>query len=216
MLHYKIQESEQVRLPALFYHKNDNKGANRMNHQGTQTLMTKRLILRKFEIDDAQAMFDNWASNPNVTRFMRWQAHTSVEESKENIQRFISRYNQKDYYHWVICLKESNMPIGTIGLFVLNEFDELGEFGYCIGEAYWNKGYTTEALKAVFDFGFRQIQFNRIEACHSVNNPASGEVMKKVGMQFEGTARQKYKCNLGFQDANCYGILREDYLNSQQ
>lgn len=185
-----------------------------MIHQGTQTLETTRLVLRKYQIEDAQAMFENWASNPNVTRYMRWQPHSSVEETHKIVNDFILCYEKNDYYLWVICLKETEQPIGSIGLFIINEFDEVGEFGYCIGEAYWNKGYTTEALNVVFEFAFNQVLFNRIEACHSVNNPASGEVMKKAGMKFEGMARQKYKCNLGFQDANCYAILREDYLNS--
>lgn len=185
-----------------------------MNHQGTQTLETNRLILRKYQKDDAQAMFENWASNPNVARYMRWQPHSSIEETQKIVLDFISRYEQNSYYLWVICLKETNQPIGSIGLFIVNEFDEVGEFGYCIGEAFWNKGYTTEALEAVFEFGFKAVGFNRIEAYHSVNNPASGEVMKKVGMQFEGLARQKYKCTLGFQDVNCYAMLSEDYLKS--
>jgi ribosomal-protein-alanine N-acetyltransferase len=183
-----------------------------MIHQGTQTLETKRLILRKYHENDAQAMYTTWASNPNVTRYMRWQPHCSVEETQEIVSEFISHYEKSNYYHWIICLKETDQPIGTIGLFIINEFDELGEFGYCLGEDYWNKGYTTEALNAVFEFAFKKVQFNRIEACHSVNNPASGEVMKKAGMTFEGLARQKYKCSLGFQDANCYAILREDYI----
>ncbi|MEG0693171.1 MAG: GNAT family N-acetyltransferase [Oscillospiraceae bacterium] len=186
-----------------------------LNHKGTIILETNRLILRQFEMNDAQATFDNWCSKDNVSKYMRWKTHQSIEETKSMIGKWIEGYKDERSYHWIIVNRQTQAPIGTIGLFIVNEFDMCGVFGYCLDDVEWGKGYTTEALNAVLEFAFEQVGFNRIEAEHSVNNPASGKVMQKVGMTFEGVAKQKYKCNLGFQDCNLYGITANEYNNKK-
>jgi len=95
---------------------------------------------------------------------------------------------------------------------VVNETDLCGDFGYSISRKYWGQGIATEALKAVLKLAFETVGFNRIESYHSTKNPASGKVMQKAGMKFEGLARQKYKSNVGFEDSNLYSILKEDYF----
>lgn len=182
-----------------------------IEHKGTQEIETQRLILRKFEISDAYDMFYTWANDDEVTKYMRWEPHKSVEETREVLTHWISKYEKPKIYHWGIVLKENNQLIGSLGIEVKNEYDFCAEAGYCIGQKFWGKGYTAEALRAVFHYMFFEVGLNRIEACHSVENPASGRVMQKAGMTFEGMARQKYRCRLGFQDSNMYAILKEDW-----
>lgn len=181
-----------------------------MNHLGTSTLTTERLILRRFTAEDASAMFENWANDPEVTRYMRWKPHESIETTQALLADWVDYYEDPEYYHWSITLREGGELVGSIALLELREQDESAEVGYCVGRAYWGNGYVTEALRAVLRHGLREVGLNRIEACHAQKNPASGRVMQKAGMTHEGTARQKYRANEGFQDCELYGILRED------
>lgn len=183
-----------------------------MKHVGTKTIQTERLLLRQFTIDDAEAMYENWAKDPEVTKFLRWQPHANLEVTRALLRDWVSSYEDPSYYSWMIVLKDGNVPIGSIGILDVSEIDESAEIGYCMGKAWWGKGLMTEALKAVLQFGFAEVGFNRLEAYHSVNNPASGRVMQKAGMTFEGIAKQKYSTNLGFHDCNLYAVLKQEYL----
>lgn len=182
-----------------------------MNHQGTITINTERLTLRRFRADDAPHMFKNWANDKDVCKYMRWEPHADILETEKTISDWLTLYEKNNFYLWTITLNPSNIPIGSIGLFCINENDECYEVGYCIGKNHWNNGYVSEALKSIIKFGFESVGINRIEAYHSVKNPASGKVMEKCYMAFEGFARQKFKSISGFEDSNLYSILKEDY-----
>ena len=80
-----------------------------MNHKGTITLETNRLILRRFRLDDAQAMYDNWASDPEVTKFLTWPIHGNVEISRSILQSWIDAYADNDTYQWAIVLKKTGI-----------------------------------------------------------------------------------------------------------
>lgn len=182
-----------------------------LEHKGTVTIETERLVLRRFTRDDATCVFNNWANDMDVCRYMRWTPHRDKEESRRILKGWLDSYRRVSFYQWAITLKNSNDPIGAIALFVVNESDLCGDIGYCIGRKYWGQGIATEALKALLNFAFTSVGFNRIEAYHSVNNPASGRVMQKAGMTFEGTAKQKYRSITGFEDSNMYSIIKEDF-----
>jgi len=180
-----------------------------MNHAGTQTIHTSRLLLRKIEPNDAEMMFRNWASDDDVSRYMRWTTHINAEETVAIIQNWVDAYKENNRYHWGICLDSGEM-IGSVGIIITAEHDFNAELGYCIGREWWGCGYTSEAVTAVIDYMFTKTDLERIEAYHSVQNPASGRVMEKAGMCREGFARHKYKNRDGFQDCNLYGIVRGD------
>ncbi len=181
-------------------------------HKGTISISTERLLLRKFRIEDAPQMFTNWASDKEVSNFMRWSKHKTIEETKKSINRRVESYIDNSYYVWAIILKQTEEAIGSIGLFIESEEDLCGKVAYCIGKNYWGQGIATESLKAILEFAFNEVGFNRIEAYCSVNNVGSGQVMKKAGMTFEGIAKQKYKSAFGFEDSNMYGIVKDDYM----
>lgn len=181
-----------------------------MKHLGTKMIETERLILRRFVVEDAWAMYDNWASDPEVTKFMTWPTHGSPEISRMVLTDWVSHYGEDDYYQWAIVLKDLGEPIGSISAVDTNDRKELVHIGYCIGKRWWRCGYTSEAMQAVMDFFFDEVGVNRVEARHDPNNPGSGAVMRKCGMRFEGTLRQSDWNNQGICDANWYALLAQE------
>lgn len=183
-------------------------------HKGTVTLTTERLILRRFTIEDDISMFNNWANDDDVAKYMRWDAHKDISETRDVLSKRIEKYSDLKTYIWAIVLKSIDEPIGSIGLMILNEYDMCADAAYCIGKSYWGNGYAAEALREVIRFGLLEINFNRIEAYHSINNMASGKVMQNAGMQFEGRMRQKYKSHYGFEDSDMYAVLKQDLIQA--
>lgn len=186
-----------------------------LKHKGTKTIETKRLILRRARVEDAVPMFRNWASDPDVTRFLTWPAHESVEVSRLVAESWAAESEKEDYYQWMIVWKEINEPIGSISVVAFDSQVNKAEIGYCIGKNWWGKGIVAEALSAVVDYLFREVGVNRIEARHDVKNPRSGAVMNKCGMVYEGIARQAGRNNEGICDICSYGILAEDWFKSE-
>ena len=181
-----------------------------MNHCGTQRLETERLVLRRFAAEDAAAMYKNWASDADVTKFLSWPTHTSQEISEYVISDWVKKYDDEKYYSWAIVLKEIGEPIGSMAVMHMKEDISMAHVGYCIGKKWWHMGITSEALNAVIDFLFDEVGANRIEAYHDPNNPNSGGVMKKCGMKYEGTLRGYQKTNQGITDAYVYAILKSE------
>ena len=182
-----------------------------MNHLGTQTIETHRLILRQARPEDAQFMFYNWASDDEVTKYLMWQSHKNLDESKERIDFLINNYKRPDSYDWLIELKELGEPIGSIGVVDLKENVNAVHIGYCIGKKWWHKGITSEALSALIDFFFNKVGVDRIESRHDPRNVNSGRVMQKCGMKYEGTMRKADINNQGICDAAYYSILKSEY-----
>ena len=187
------------------------RGKKSMNHCGTKKLETERLILRRFQKDDVKAMYENWASDDEVTKYLTWPTHQSINVSQSIIDEWINSYDNEKYYQWAIVYKEySNEPIGSISAVYMNEDVSMVHVGYCIGKNWWHQGITSEALKAIIDFFFDQVGFNRIESRHDPRNPNSGKVMQKCGMKYEGTLRSADRNNQGLRDACYYAILRDE------
>ena len=181
-----------------------------MNKAGTQRIETERLILRRFTLKDAVYMYYNWASDPEVTKYLTWPAHTSLKVTRDLLEEWVPRYADGGYFNWVIEYKETGKPIGNISVVKLNENTEAADIEYCMGRAYWGKGLMPEALMAVVEYLFDVVGLNRIAACHDVNNPNSGKVMKKAGMRWEGILRAAGKNNCGICDEAWYSIIRAD------
>ena len=144
---------------------------------------TERLILRKYKLEDSKAMFENWTSDDEVTKYLSWSTHESEDVSKQLLTMWIDEYKLKNNYQWCVVLKETNEPIGSISLINCKDDIKQIEFGYCFSRKVWNKGIATEALKAVLDLAFK-IGYKRIVGCHVKENIASGKVMIKNGLTF--------------------------------
>jgi len=183
-----------------------------MNHKGPVILETERLILRRFIIDDAAAMYKNWASDDEVTKYLMWQTHADVSVSESVINSWLELYQKPEHYSWAIILKDIGEPIGSIAAVEQRDDTKMVHVGYCIGRKWWNQGITSEALKELIQFFFEEVGVNRIESRHDPRNPNSGKVMLKCGLKYEGTMRQGDTNNQsGFFDAAYYALLAEDY-----
>lgn len=181
-----------------------------MKHCGTKRIETPRLLLRQFTLEDAEAMYKNWASDPEVTKFLTWPPHESVEVSRRVLEDWAAAYAEPTNYQWAIVLKEINEPVGSISAVKLMEDVRGVRLGYCIGQRWWRRGITSEALGAVMDFFFDSVGAERIEAQHDPENPHSGMVMRHCGMVYEGTLRRAAVSNLGIRDVCCCAALRSD------
>lgn len=181
-----------------------------MKKTGTKRLETDRLILRRFTVGDAEDMYRNWASDPEVTRYLTWPCHPSPQATVSLLENWVERYEDGGCFQWAIELKEAGMVVGSIAAVKLDESVNSAEIGYCLGRAYWGRGIMPEALRSVMDYLFDEAEVGRIAAYHDVNNPKSGRVMQKAGMQYEGTHRQAGKNNQGICDVVCYAALRSD------
>ena len=124
-----------------------------LTHKGTQTIETTRLILRQAKIEDAEPMFRNWANDAEVTKYLTWPPHSSINVTQKIIASWIDGYQQEDYYQWMIVLKESGEPIGSIMASTVGRAQS-AHIGYCIGKRWWHQGIMSETLKAVMDFLF--------------------------------------------------------------
>ena len=187
-----------------------------MEHIGTRTLESERLILRRFTMDDAQDMYKNWASDPEVTKYLMWPAHESVDVTKQILTGWANQYDKADYYHWAITIKENDgAPIGSIGAVSQDDRTKMVHIGYCLGRKWWNRGLMSEALGLLVSYFFNEVKVNRIESRFDPNNPNSGKVMTRCGLTYEGTKRQADWNNQGICDAALYAILAEDYYKEQ-
>lgn len=175
-------------------------------HKGTQELRTKRLRLRKFKPTDAAFMYKNYATDKRVTRFLTWEPYKNIEDIEIFLADTINQYKFMNVYHWAIDINDE--IVGSISTTAIDEKNCNCEIGYCIGYKYWNKGITSEALSAVINFLFIEVGLHRITAKHDIDNPASGKVMQKCNMTYEGKLREHYLRHDGtYSDSLVYSIL---------
>lgn len=184
-----------------------------MTHLGTKTIQTPRLTLRRFVLEDARTMYENWASDPEVTKYLTWPAHGSEDISAMVLSSWVESYVREDYYQWAIEFE--GRPVGSIAVVSMDDKTADAEIGYCIGRPWWHRGIMSEALKAVVDYLFGKVGVNRVSARHDPRNPNSGAVMRKCGMTYEGTLRQHGRNNQGICDDVYYSILRGEWENKE-
>ena len=149
--------------------------------KNSETIVTERLILRKPKISDAEPMFKNWASDKEVTKYLTWPAHESVEVTKQTINRWLQEEDNPQTIRFIITIKGNDEPIGSID--VVGYQDDAPEIGYCLSRKHWNKGYMSEACKAFMNHLFER-GFKRIIIAAALDNIASNRVIEKCGFKF--------------------------------
>lgn len=187
-----------------------------MKDLGTKRLETKRLILRRVTKEDVPSAYAHWCNSDVVDRYVMWSKHKSIDETFLFYQTWIDEYDDPTTYRWIVELKENSEVIGTITV-PSKKFIKFGtyEIGYCYGDAYWGKGYATEALMRVIKYLFEEVKVETIYAEYMSNNPASRQVMKKARMQFEGIKRSRLNDkNNKRNDLGSYSITKEEYFNN--
>ena len=152
-----------------------------------ETIQTKRLHLRKPRMEDATAIFDGYAQDPEVTRYLVWKPHKNIQETEQFLLACGQLWQREKDFAYAITLKETETLIGMFGLHPMNLKIEVG---YALAQPYWGKGYMTEVLHAVIHWAFTQPDIFRVQAFCDVDNIGSARVMEKAGMLREGLLRR--------------------------
>lgn len=170
------------------------------------SMETDRLHLRQLQMEDVYEYYERLFGDGDVSRYMLFEPHQDISESLASLERKLARYEQGGFYCWGVTEKDDDSLIGLIELLRFEESDNSCSFVYMLGCNYWNQGYGTEMLKAVFRFAFEELEVERISADHISANAASGAAMGKAGMKHIGTVEGKYE-KLGMRwDAEVYEI----------
>lgn len=172
-------------------------------------IRTERLLLRRMMVGDCYDMYE-YASNPEVTRYLTWSPHPDLQYTKEYLVYIADHYKLGDFFDWAIILREENKMIGTCGFTRFRFSHNVAEVGYVINPAYRGREIADEAVRAVMRFGFHRLGLHRIEAKYIEGNEASRRVMEKVGMTFEGMRRDEMLIKGTYRNIGVCAILRDD------
>lgn len=153
------------------------------------TLETSRLKLRPFELTDAEEMYNGWTSDDEVTKYLTWPTHQSIDMTKMLLERWVQEYEKPERLNFAIELKEDGKLIG--GIDVVGYLDGVPVIGYNLARKYWNKGYMTEACTCLLNYlhslGYKEI---RIDA--AAENIGSNRVIQKCGGVFIGAEMDEW------------------------
>lgn len=174
------------------------------------TLHTERLSLRAMHPIDAEDMYD-YSRRPEVTKYLLWTEHKNVGYTKDYLFYVGTRYALGDFYDWAIIDLESRRMIGTCGFTRIDAANDCAEIGYVLNPDFHGKGYATEAVKKIIDFGFSELSLNRIEARFMKGNEASLRLMQRVGMTFEGYMRDLIFVKGSYRTVGISSILKSEY-----
>ena len=172
-------------------------------------LETEDLLLRLPRLSDAQSIHA-YTTDPEVARYVLWDPHRSLWETRSFIRELRARARRGWPTSWAVVLKETGAAIGTIGFIWYSSENRSAELGYSLSREYWNRGYATQALRAVCRESFRSLSLNRLEAQYDVRNPASGKVMEHAGFRREGVLRERILNKGEFIDVVLCSLLRSD------
>lgn len=182
-----------------------------LTHNGTQTIETERLILRRFEYSDDDDMLKNWVADEKVQSLYSEPTYSTKEEVKGLLDKYIGSYERPDYYRWAVIDKENGECIGQIAFFLVDNKNHFAEIEYCIGQQFQCRGYATEATKAVITFGFEKINLHKVQICTKTVNAPSKRVIEKCGFTYEGTLRDYFYWKDQYVGRLYFSILREEY-----
>lgn len=175
-----------------------------MNHLGTITLQTKRLVLRQINFSDAQELFDGLRNQEQFLYYAHKQKVT-YNEHLESLKDIHKKYENPEYYNWVITQKTDGKIVGMINL-KPNHYNDSVEFNYATDNRYWGNGYMTETLKRIIDFALKELKVNRIQGGCVVENKASKRVMEKCNMHYEGILKKYIKLQDGYHDMFMFSL----------
>jgi ribosomal-protein-alanine N-acetyltransferase len=152
-----------------------------------ETIATKRLLLRRARPDDAQALFDTYAGDPQATRYLSWRTHESVGETSEFLGEAESSWAEGNEFIWVLVPHDVGHAVGAIGAVAGAHGVEIG---YVLGRDWWGRGLMTEAVGSVMDWLRAQPSVYRIWAYCAVDHIRSAQVLERAGMTYEATLRR--------------------------
>lgn len=166
-----------------------------------KVIQTQRLQLRPPVMEDAELIFQRYAQDREVTRYLTWRPHVSIQETEDYLQRCLSDWKSEAQFSWVILLKETQLLIGMVGV----RFNNGAVIGYVLAKKHWGQRYMSEAVQVLVDWALTQESIYRVWSVCDVENRASVRVLEKVGMNCEGVLRKWFMHpNVSDQPRDCY------------
>lgn len=195
-------------LELIRNHKAEKPQQESINLCGSSDIETERLLIRAFRVEDAKSMMRNWISDEYIQGMYGEPAYKTEEEVNRLLDTFIRNYQSGCFFRWGIFEKSSGECIGQAAYFLVDTHNNFGEIEYCIGKDFQGKGYATEACRAVIDYGFERIGFNKVQICVRPSNIPSNKVIDKCGFTYEGTLRDYFLINGKYEGRKYYSILK--------
>jgi [ribosomal protein S5]-alanine N-acetyltransferase len=155
-----------------------------------QKVFTERLILQRLRYEDAEEIFYTYASKPEVTKYLSWPTHRSVDDTRGFLNYAINGWNNGTDFSFSIRLKQSRMLIGSFGF--INDQGKL-QFGYALSPTFWGNGFATEVCRTMMEMAKQMNGVYRINTFVDVDNVKSVNVLKKSGLQYEATLRNWFR-----------------------
>ena len=165
---------------------------NYINHKGTVDLESKRLRLRKIRVDDAEAMFKNWAGDDEVTKYLTWPTHSDVSVTRNVISSWVESYKNDDYYLWAIEDKETNELIGTISVVDKDDDKKQFELGMCLCKRYWGQRIALEAGLTVAEY-LKSLGYKYLKATTEVGNDKCLKAINRENFEYNGIEKDGSK-----------------------
>lgn len=182
---------------------------NKLKNKGSITITTERLKLRKFNANDAKDCFKNFLADENSYKFVGGKPITNKYSAYFVCLGYKCKAIIQSSYFWAIEL--NGEVIGQISSNYIRKRNNECNIGYTIGSKFWNKGFATEATKAIIKFFFEEVGINKICANCYDENIGSAKVMEKAGMTKEAIFRDHYYKNDKFYDGYLYSIIKKEY-----
>lgn len=171
---------------------------------------TPRLILRPHTMDDVEPVYE-MSTDKDTLKYLIWPGIKTMEEAKITI----GRHFPSSPGMFAIEIKETGEYFGNINLEVIPKHEK-ASLGYMCRRAFWGNGYMTEAAQQVVSLAFEILKVNRVEASYFKGNDASGSILKKAGLLYEGSAIDGIKVRGKFYTQLFYGVTRTQWLKERE
>lgn len=178
-----------------------------MNHIGTRELSTENLTLRRYELEDADAAFYNWAKDAQTAATCSWRLSETAEDTLAMIEGWMGEYDRPDFYLWAIEVNASEQPVGAIRVKSYDDDALSVEFECWVGSDFDQQGIGKEAMTEVIRFLTDEVGARRIWGMCDPDNDGGAKLMLRLGMEFEGTMKKAVRYNKGIVDASVFGIV---------
>ena len=187
-----------------------------LTHIGTNTIETEKLILRRFEHSDDEAMLKYWVADEKIQSLYSEPVYSTKEAVRDLLDKYIGSYERNDYYRWAIIEKKSSECIGQIAYFLVDNKNHFAEIEYCIGSDFQCKGFATEATRAIISYGFNKINLHKVQICTKTINKPSKRVIEKCGFTYEGMLRDYFYMDGKYVGRLYFSMLREEFESNGQ
>jgi RimJ/RimL family protein N-acetyltransferase len=181
-----------------------------INSETLPTITADRIALRWLTEEDVRDLFAIF-SDADVMRYWSSPPLEKIDEARDLLAHIQDCFGRRVLFQWGVARRADNRVIGTCTLFHPDPDNRRAELGYALGREHWGKGYMQEALRALLDYSFNELNLHRLEADVDPRNAASIRTLEKLGFRQEGYLRERWLVGGGTQDSLFYGLLGSEW-----